>query len=105
MDVNLWLGGAVDAVCEEGGAHSAALPAVRLVTDDAHAEVHLAGMRARAGGNRVKPWLEFFQHRNQLFGIGEIRRVIDDEINELAAAAKGIPSGLVIRLHQGSEKR
>ena len=84
VDVNARFCVACDPVREEGGTDAAAFAAEGVITHDADTKVDFAGMCARTGGDRVEPRLEFFQDGNELFGIGEIGGMVDDEIDQIA---------------------
>ena len=73
------------AVGEERRAHALARAAQRIVAHHAHAEMHLAGVRLRAGGNRVEPRLELAQQRDELHRRELRRRVRVEQVNDFAA--------------------
>lgn len=95
---------AVDAIREEGRADAAAFAPVRLVADDADAEMNFAWVSFWAGGDGVEARLEFFQHRDKFVRVGEIGGVIDDEIDEIAAPAELIPHVAVVGLDERAEE-
>ena len=59
---------AVRALGEEGGANALAWTPVEFVADDAHGEMDLAGVRFRAGRDRVEPVLERAERGDQILG-------------------------------------
>ena len=50
---------------QERRGNAVALPSVRVVTQGIHRQMHLFRVRLQAGGNRVKPGLEFAQELDE----------------------------------------
>ena len=66
--------------------------------------MHLSGMRARAGRDRIKPWLEFFQKGNELLRVAEIGGMVDDEIDQITAPAEFVVGFFVVRRHERAQE-
>ena len=66
LDEDRQPGGIRHAVGQERGGDAVPLPAVRVVAQGVHGEMHLLGVRLEAGRDGVQPGLEFAQQLDEL---------------------------------------
>ncbi len=91
------------AISEEGGADTAAFAVVRAITDDGDGGVDFACVRDGTGGDGVEARGEFGQHGDEVSGIVEDARVIEEEVNETTVRGVGVEVGLLLRDEETKE--
>ena len=83
-----------------GGADSLAITPVALVTQYGDGQVHLTGMRQRAGGNRVKPRGDLPQDTAKITGRHSGHRKVGQQVDHLASPKVFLQPSCVLRVKQ-----